>query len=454
MKQLTDLYQAILISLGLQINEQGVVELMEGDTPRPVTVSGRKLILPTTEVLRSYNPEYHIAFHPLSESVVRGQSPVIKKLRQIAMFRVQASLQLLLEELMKVAADPSKHSKLPPAAVEMLRAVPDADAKTAEVIEDVLGKVNGEEYKLVNFYLRQGGMVGGQVVQRATIVTFPFMKEFENAEHQMFGVKMRKKDRVAIQALFNWVLPNAHDTDTYSFGSNSATAPYFHALIHAYIKMAERINEVAKHFKKLLPPEIHIPLEFAKDVHDLTPYRDLLPALSGNDGDVTNEPAKATIQPPPAPAPTLAPAAPPMVAAPPTMPTFIAPGVPAPTPVAEQYGGIKPLGASGTAAAEAAKKGTVKVNPDFNPEVAEWDRIHAIRTMPQLAFMGQMGMPMMPTMPVMQPQFPWLNNGQPQQPTMPVYPQPGYPNYAYPAPAPQPAAPVYPTAMAPVGGGI
>ena len=450
MKQLTELYTAIITSLGLPISDTGNIMMEALDGPSPLLIGGRKVIVPTTETLRAFNADHQMIFHPMSESVVRSQSPMIKKLRMLTMYRLQGAICVLLPELMAIAADSSLHAKLPPAAAEMLRAVPDVDAKTVQTMEDIAGAANGDDKKIISFYLRQGGVINGMTCQRATIVTFPFLKEFDRTDGLIFGVPTRKKDRVAIKALFMMMFPNCEDTDTYSFGSNSSTAPYFHALINAYVKIGKRINEVAKPYRKVLKnDDATVDLDFASDVVDLTKYRDLLPAMSGNDGEIADTGSTAgsraqihqqPMAPPPPPMPTQQPQY-----QQPQPTTYGVLPIPAATMVnaGDQYSNIKPLGATGEAA-KVAISATHPARADFNPEVAEWERAVAAANAPPLPFGFNPNAPaMVPMVPMGYPQpvmaMPWLPaSAQPQQLQ---YPQQQYQQYQQPQQFQQPVQP-------------
>ena len=297
MEQLSQFYRQVMESINLQIDEHGNAMYIGHDGPMPFLVSdGRKkfaIIHPTRESLRLQDPTKQWAFHPLCESVVRGQSPMLKALRQGCMARLEMSIGMLMVQLLELAADTEKHSKISAKGLDLLRHIPKADVETVERMGKILNVLNGEDRKFINFYVKQGGEVRGQQAQRSTIVTFPFAKEFTNAERRIYTVDLRKKDMETIPALFDWLFPGSQDINTYSAGSSSAVAPYFHSLMTAYVSVAKRINQVYDIFKKHLEPEVHIQLDFADQLDNLIVFRDAMPPMNGNDGEVTHHSGSA-----------------------------------------------------------------------------------------------------------------------------------------------------------------
>lgn len=300
MEKLLGVYESFLSSLNLDVDQQGLISMKLGDERIPAECDDRRLILPTRDNLRHGLPEGTIAFHPLSESISRGQSKVLKKTRMLVNLRLSTVLSVLLTELMDIAADPSRHEKVAPSHKKFLKLVPDVDAKTVKALTSVLDATSPTgTNRLVNVYLKRGGELRGQHYKRTARVSFPITEQFENEEPVIFGVKMRKKDKRAIEQLFYWIVPGADDITEYSRGSNAAVAPYFDALLEAYREVAWHLNKVTKKFKKHLDDadELYINLDWVDDVEDLEQYRSVIPVLEGNDGetDITDHQDESAI---------------------------------------------------------------------------------------------------------------------------------------------------------------
>ena len=75
--------------------------------------------------------------------------------------------------------------------------------------------------------------------------------------------------------------------ETYSAGSHSLIAPYFDALMRAYVKVATQLNAIVKTHRKELADHkaLLIDVDWAEALDNLGDYRDLIPPLPGNEGD-------------------------------------------------------------------------------------------------------------------------------------------------------------------------
>lgn len=286
--KLDQLYKEILLSLGLQINEDNLVSMVVEGTELPCMCQEKRLALPTTDVLRAADWGNVMAFHPLSENALRGESPVLKTLRKLINYRLTAIISVLATELLEIAVNSDYHSKLSPTQSEFLDNLSAVDGKTVKALNGVLTALDTGDAKIVSIYLKRGGSLKGDKHTRLAVTAFPLVEELDEDTAEVFGVKMRKKDVKALRALFDYILPNAEKLETYSHGSNSLMAPYFDALIHAYINVAKQLNKVTRRFKKHLgnPAAIMVDLGWEEHVEDLSKFRDMIPVLEGNDGEV------------------------------------------------------------------------------------------------------------------------------------------------------------------------
>ena len=297
--QLDQLYKSILESLGLQIDpENSMVSMLLADDKFPCTCIDKRLVLPTQEVLR--NPRWNetVAFHPICENVIKGESPILKKFRALIAYRLTEVISGTMLVLMNIAVNRDLHSRLTPAQSEFLSLVADADAKTYEALESVLAAIDPEttDRRIVSIYQKRGGMFNGERYSRIAVTSFPIHEEFDEPESVIFGVKMRKKDKLAIAALFNYIVPNADSEVEYSYASNDMTAPYFHSLTKAYTRVARRLNTVVRKFKKHISNHegFTINIDWEDELDQLAKFRDMIPVLEGNDGELSNEPVKTS----------------------------------------------------------------------------------------------------------------------------------------------------------------
>lgn len=299
MNKLLALYKDILHSLDLTFDEQGLATRVDEDGSTPIMVERKRLALPHTELLRSSPWDNVVAFHPLSENVMMGESPVLKHLKSMINLKLTSSVSKLFVSLIEIAADTDSHSRLTSKQKQLLKEI-DVDAKSVAAAVSVIDRVDMTKNKMVNIYLRRGGKLEGKPYQRVAVVSFPIMDWFDPLEietkdeqgkvkkhYQIFERDLRKRDKEAFISFFKWLFPEEM-ISSFSVGSNSSVAPYFDALMKAFIRVTNRLNEIAEIFKKPLGEnyhEIHNPLYYAEALEDLTPYRfDIVSPLPFNDG--------------------------------------------------------------------------------------------------------------------------------------------------------------------------
>ena len=309
--EINDFYKSILESTGVRIGDDGLVSVSLGKdeagketlVPYEVGKGGkgmRRLALPIPQILQGADWKSVIAFHPMSENILKGESPVLKCLNNLMAARLASTALRLAGQLLYIGANTSYHGKLTPKQSELLVHLQNANEGTIKVFNRLIGKIRlvpmdgMEDTRLLKIFLKRGGTWKGTKRARVAVVNFPLLDEFAKGENTIYDVKMSNKDRETLLNLMNYIFPEASDVDGYSFGSDSQIAPYFHALLHAYGNVAGRLNAVVKEFKKHLKDadELTTDLSWMSLAADLAPYRSSIPSLDGNDGEVEDRPAE------------------------------------------------------------------------------------------------------------------------------------------------------------------
>ena len=301
MKQTTpsldQVYKELLESTDLHVDKEGFVSLRDENDTRPATLEGRRIVVPTPQRLRQGIGGTSIGFHPLSENVTRGQSPIIKELRKYINVRLTKVIADLLLQLATIAADTSYHSKLDKDKQrQMLRVAKDADQKTVDTVQRMIKNITvvSRKGRVVSIYLKHAGTIDGKKYTRLATASFPILDAFEPEARdtpEILSVSMRKKDKRTIENLFEFILPGSKDVKTYSRGSDSMIAPYFDALIHSYAAVAWQLNKIVKLFRKHLtdPERLETNLDWMNHLKDLSVYREVIPPLAGNDGPIIKD---------------------------------------------------------------------------------------------------------------------------------------------------------------------
>lgn len=285
---LIDLYSAVITSAGWEINSNGRISGFEG----PVEVAGKQLVMPTSEILRAGEWDHMIAFHPLSENVMRGESAVLFALRTQMQFKLNMMASVIIGELTELAADVTRQKTLTIKQKEYLKLVPEFDAKTVKTVNSLLDKANpSEPEKIISLYVKRSGQLGDKKYNRVGTVHSPMRSEDTNSDRTIFGVKFRKGDFLPFFDLFDVVLPDINE-NLYSIGSNSMVAPSFHALLGAFLAVAKRLNTVLRKFQKIWGDdfeELLFDVDWEEAASNLDQYKGIIPNLRGNEGSVNPE---------------------------------------------------------------------------------------------------------------------------------------------------------------------
>lgn len=289
--KIRDLYKAILEAVGAVVNDDDLISMTRpDDDPVPLMVNDKRLALPTDRLLNqgAFNPDGGvIAFHPMCENVVLDTSPVLEKLQTAMAFRLTWVLRELMAQLVAVAADPKMHKKMKIGAHGLLSAMPEADDRTRNDFTKIIESTStmGAK-KLITLYVRKGGLYEGAKVNRSARFYPVIVDGLDQEKRTLYGVNLRKADVPAFLALIEYVLPEYKDADRYAAPSNSLVAPGFHALVKTYYKVANQINKIidvhADHLEEA--DSLRIRTDWFEYVQDLSPYREQIPVLPGNDG--------------------------------------------------------------------------------------------------------------------------------------------------------------------------
>lgn len=346
-QDLLDFYGAVLRSASLEVEDNGCVNVSLPGQEGPKLIDGQRLVIPTKEQLSNPNWDDRIAFHPVEENILRGESKTIETLRRAFNTRINLSICTLLYELMTLAASKADQAKLSPDQIQILTLVPEATEKDTDFLKALFKKMafDNPAQSPVSLYIKRGGRTGDKGWRRLGVASFPLFQELTNGEPKVFGVKPPStKVRDNVTKLLNYILPNQNAPESYSRGSDDETAPYFDALLKLFVALSEPINDACHAFATAITDTDGILLEadWIDAAADLTQFKRLIPSLKGNQGNAAeDQEPEANAAPAPAPAQQQAQRPAPAPAPAPAhnwVPGGVPPGAPAPrTPT----GGVK-----------------------------------------------------------------------------------------------------------------
>ena len=301
--KLLDLYKDILKMGWMTVNEDGLISMSsrlnadDNGGSDPVIIDGKRLVMPTQYHLDHPDPKQKVIFHPLSESILLGESAVVSKLRRVYSVMINLAILKLIEDLITLGLSVADHKKLSPGQAEILSILKDVDARTQKDMSKMIVnavKKDGVDGMFFKLYLKKGGTVDGKKYSKAGIATFPFYNEISQDKAEHYGVTIRKKDHLMIQKLMEVILPGISEAHHYDRGSNSDIAPYLDALLRTVQAVGSDLNKLSKKFHKFLshPEMTEVSLDWVEGMDNISEYLSeirRIPAQLGNQGSRKTE---------------------------------------------------------------------------------------------------------------------------------------------------------------------
>ena len=311
--KLLDLYKSILKTANLVVTEDGCVSRSFGGKSDPAMVKGKRLVLPTKDHLSNPDWKERVAFHPLSENVLRGESAVLEEFRSSLNVRINYTIGLLAYQLLTIAASPDEHKKLSPDQTEFLSKVKNADEGALDLLKKLMKamKTDMSNRAFVHIFLKRSGSVDGKKYSRVGVVTFPLYEELKKpvSDDGIWGVKgARKKHIEALKHLLEYMIPGIETPHSHDRGSNSEMAPYLDALMKAVLSVAAPMNDMIELFRNQLdtgdendpagPDALMFEDKWVETFENLEVMRNEMrsvPMQSGNDGTPSQTTAAAPV---------------------------------------------------------------------------------------------------------------------------------------------------------------
>jgi hypothetical protein len=287
MSKILSFYETVLHAFPYVVGEDG---LISSKNPTgavvPATIDGKRLVLPTPKWMKDGFGEDFQPFHPLSEQLSRkGTSPVLQHMQKSGKAILAHTVAIMATELLKVAADTSLHKDLPPECKDYLKKLTKANKDTVTIFTKIMNQAL-KKNKLITVYLKHGGKFDGKAVNRLCVIRFPLLEILDGTDEDVLGVTVSATHRKTISALMRMIVPGG-DEEEYCAGSDNRVAPYFHAFLKAYLKIATQLNKVIKRYAQPMALNLtEFKLYSEKDISKLSDFYEDLPTLRGNEGGV------------------------------------------------------------------------------------------------------------------------------------------------------------------------
>lgn len=294
-KALNSFYEKLLNDVGIKDGGEGKLSVTKLDgVLSPVTVNGKRLTLPTRENLKS-NDDGLIMFHPASEQLMSGPSPILDALREYIMVRIYCTGIAIARSAMAISLDTALQKKVRGPGNELMRALTSSDQKMSETLDNVLDNIGlTPDDRMYNIFLVATGSKENPRGLRTSKVSFPILDDANSEDTTVFfNVKMprKTKDKPCITALLAVILDvDLEGEHLKEYTSTLRQAPYFHSLITAFHDIATHQNKLIESLSKADKSigELAYTLDWEEEFDDFENFvkkvGHAVPLLPGNQG--------------------------------------------------------------------------------------------------------------------------------------------------------------------------
>jgi hypothetical protein len=250
--KLLSVYQAILEYATMSADIKGFVHNKYGaDSKEPVLIEGKQLVLPYSEQLRNFDPDAKMIFHPMAENIFKGESEVIKHLKERIMTKANISFAMIFQSLLNILASPDLHSQMNPQQAELFNMGMDADVKALANFTRIMTQSlkTKPDRGFISSYLNRGASYEGKRCTRVNVVSFPLYEQLTKEKPSPNGITidhLRVKDRECFIKLYEFIFPDLEKIEVYNYGTNNTTAPYLDALLLGSTKITSRLNDLVE----------------------------------------------------------------------------------------------------------------------------------------------------------------------------------------------------------------
>lgn len=270
-----DFYKDVVLSLGLNVTDDGFVKIDIGNGKlTPLTIGGKPLVLPLKEHIDTViepksNGELDttkVIYNPLNEDVIKLDSISLRKTKEIIDKKLAHSIAGLGELLLKLASNPDLQKKTSLEINKFLVTLKEADNPG---IKDIVNDKSIDAWtklyaksltstandKILKIFLKKVGTYKGIKYNRLCTVSLPLYEKLLEASRDTLvnGYKFRsKKDITVFRLVFKYIFQDLLDENNLIvIGSNDPESPGFIALMTVFIKVATRINNIVKYLKNI-----------------------------------------------------------------------------------------------------------------------------------------------------------------------------------------------------------
>lgn len=263
-----EFYKSVLDSIGLvKYTDDGFIYIPRDDNMKDlVNINGKMLVLPTKDNIDSLVVKKEdgslevtkILFNPLKESVNRGNSVSLSRVKTWIEKKLAFTVAAVGEMLLILASDKQMQKDTGLEINKFLSSITEAmnnnikdivDATSREKWASLYKKTFEKNVGFITLFINKLYKIEGEKYNRATILGSDVYTELLKAtkDKPVLGVNLRNKDITVFKLLFEYLIEGLDkDHETYAIGSNDNECPAFISLLKLYIKLGNRLNKIAE----------------------------------------------------------------------------------------------------------------------------------------------------------------------------------------------------------------
>jgi hypothetical protein len=288
MSKLIEFYTKVLSFAGLEVDENGKIFSNIIGQKIPILVDEKEMVLPTDAQLRNPSIADKVVFHPIPESKSRGEPPVISKLLHVINIQLNMKAFLTFSSLAHIMHSPEIHKLLSPDQSKVMIQLGSLDKTGFANLNSLLRRgMKAQSSRLfTNVFLKRGGTIGERRYAKVGITSFPLLGMIDK-DDEIFGMKLREKDRVSLSKIYSYVFPGAEIKDHYCRGSDSDYLPYLESLLLSSLSIATQLNLVIELFADKIDELEDAEMDFAffddmSKINDIIDEARRIPVQPGN----------------------------------------------------------------------------------------------------------------------------------------------------------------------------
>lgn len=268
MNELNKLYEAMLLSWGALIKDEGRIVFMIDGQEFPIKIDNMSLHLPLSEVLDG-NCVEKVFFHPACENITSKETEVFKIVRKLTCMRLLDTFRKVPLVLFTVAGQKAK-STWSQKTLDMLEPLKGTKRAVRDELNQLFARMhievedNGLDNRFIHFKVSKGGGRSkgghGEKVYYKTKPTFPFYNEIVkrlarsegSSDNQTVELNNHTVSRGALKLaahLFQSILPAVIQPDDYEFDSHTPVAARLISYLGCYEGIAEQLNKIQNTFR-------------------------------------------------------------------------------------------------------------------------------------------------------------------------------------------------------------